>query len=146
MDMRLIPLKKVFDKFPRLVRDLAREQDKRVSFKVEGADIELDRTILDEISDPLMHVLRNAVDHGIEAPDVREANGKSRTGTSRSGPPASATTLSSKSKTTGPGLTSTASERRPSRTASDSPEELDRWTTPRCTTSCSIPASRPPTK
>ncbi|AKU07312.1 chemotaxis protein CheA [Haloferax gibbonsii] len=83
MDMRLIPLKKVFDKFPRLVRDLAREQDKRVSFKVEGADIELDRTILDEISDPLMHVLRNAVDHGIEAPDVREENGKSRTGTIR---------------------------------------------------------------
>ncbi|ELZ85834.1 taxis sensor histidine kinase cheA / two-component system, chemotaxis family, sensor kinase CheA [Haloferax elongans ATCC BAA-1513] len=81
MDMRLIPLKKVFDKFPRLVRDLAREQDKRVSFKVEGEDIELDRTILDEISDPLMHVLRNAVDHGIEEPDVREANGKSRTGT-----------------------------------------------------------------
>ncbi|WP_148413394.1 chemotaxis protein CheA [Haloferax sp. KTX1] len=83
MDMRLIPLKKVFDKFPRLVRDLAREQDKRVSFKVEGADIELDRTILDEISDPLMHVLRNAVDHGIEEPDVREENGKSRTGTIR---------------------------------------------------------------
>ncbi|ELZ91350.1 taxis sensor histidine kinase cheA / two-component system, chemotaxis family, sensor kinase CheA [Haloferax mucosum ATCC BAA-1512] len=81
MDMRLIPLKKVFDKFPRLVRDLAREQDKRISFKVEGADIELDRTILDEISDPLMHVLRNAVDHGIEEPDVREANGKPRTGT-----------------------------------------------------------------
>ncbi|WP_410764979.1 ATP-binding protein [Haloferax sp. DFSO60] len=81
MDMRLIPLKKVFDKFPRLVRDLARQQDKRISFKVEGADIELDRTILDEISDPLMHVLRNAVDHGIESPDEREANGKSRTGT-----------------------------------------------------------------
>ncbi|WP_411963140.1 chemotaxis protein CheW [Haloferax sp. YSMS24] len=81
MDMRLIPLKKVFDKFPRLVRDLAREQDKRVSFKVEGEDIELDRTILDEISDPLMHVLRNAVDHGIEEPDVREASGKPRTGT-----------------------------------------------------------------
>ncbi|WP_416839411.1 chemotaxis protein CheW [Haloferax sp. DFSO52] len=81
MDMRLIPLKKVFDKFPRLVRDLAREQDKRVSFTVEGADIELDRTILDEISDPLMHVLRNAVDHGIEEPDVREADGKPRTGT-----------------------------------------------------------------
>ena len=81
MDMRLIPLKKVFDKFPRLVRDLAREQDKRVSFKVEGEDIELDRTILDEISDPLMHVLRNAVDHGIEEPDVREEQGKPRTGT-----------------------------------------------------------------
>ncbi|SFG07243.1 two-component system, chemotaxis family, sensor kinase CheA [Halopelagius inordinatus] len=81
MDMRLIPLKKVFDKFPRMVRDIAREQDKRVRFKVEGEDIELDRTILDEISDPLMHVLRNAVDHGIEMPDERESAGKSRTGT-----------------------------------------------------------------
>ncbi|MFD1599606.1 chemotaxis protein CheA [Halobellus rarus] len=80
MDMRLIPLKKVFDKFPRLVRDLAREEEKRVSFSVEGQDIELDRTILDEISDPLMHVLRNAVDHGIETPEEREAAGKSKTG------------------------------------------------------------------
>ncbi|WP_336022417.1 chemotaxis protein CheA [Halobellus salinisoli] len=80
MDMRLIPLKKVFDKFPRLVRDLAREEDKKVRFSVEGQDIELDRTILDEISDPLMHVLRNAVDHGIESPDERVAAGKSRTG------------------------------------------------------------------
>ncbi|WP_049985385.1 chemotaxis protein CheA [Halobellus rufus] len=80
MDMRLIPLKKVFDKFPRLVRDLAREEDKKVRFSVEGQDIELDRTILDEISDPLMHVLRNAVDHGIEPPEEREAAGKSRTG------------------------------------------------------------------
>ncbi|MGQ4556200.1 chemotaxis protein CheW [Halobellus sp. GM3] len=80
MDMRLIPLKKVFDKFPRLVRDLAREEEKQVRFSVEGENIELDRTILDEISDPLMHVLRNAVDHGIEAPDEREAAGKSRTG------------------------------------------------------------------
>jgi len=80
MDMRLIPLKKVFDKFPRLVRDLARDQDKRVDFSVEGQDIELDRTILDEISDPLMHVLRNAVDHGIEPPEEREAAGKPQTG------------------------------------------------------------------
>jgi len=80
MDMRLIPLKKVFDKFPRLVRDLAREEDKRVDFSVEGEGIELDRTILDEISDPLMHVLRNAVDHGIESPAEREAADKSRTG------------------------------------------------------------------
>ena len=80
MDMRLIPLKKVFDKFPRLVRDLAREENKRVDFSVEGENIELDRTILDEISDPLMHVLRNAVDHGIEPPEEREAAGKPRTG------------------------------------------------------------------
>ncbi|PSP54432.1 chemotaxis protein CheA [Halobacteriales archaeon QS_1_67_19] len=76
MDMRLVPLKKVVDKFPRLVRDLAREQDKEIDFRMDGTDIELDRTILDEISDPLMHLLRNAVDHGIEPPAEREAAGK----------------------------------------------------------------------
>ncbi|QLG60753.1 chemotaxis protein CheA [Halorarum salinum] len=81
MDMRLIPLSAVVDTFPRLVRDLARGQDKEVSFDVDGRDIELDRTILTEIRDPLVHILRNAVDHGIEDPDEREAAGKDRTGT-----------------------------------------------------------------
>jgi len=80
MDMRLIPLKKVVGKFPRLVRDLSRDLDKDVEFTIEGEDIELDRTILTEISDPLMHILRNAVDHGIEPPEEREAAGKPRTG------------------------------------------------------------------
>ena len=80
MDMRLIPLKKVVGKFPRLVRDLARELDKDIEFEIEGEDIELDRTILTEISDPLMHILRNSVDHGIESPEEREQVGKSRTG------------------------------------------------------------------
>ncbi|GGN99206.1 MULTISPECIES: chemotaxis protein CheA [Haloarcula] len=80
MDMRLIPLKKVVGKFPRLVRDLARELDKDVEFEIEGEDIELDRTILTEISDPLMHILRNSVDHGIEPPAEREAAGKPATG------------------------------------------------------------------
>ena len=80
MDMRLIPLKKVVGKFPRLVRDLARDLDKEVSFEIEGEDIELDRTILTEISDPLMHILRNSVDHGIESPDERERKGKPREG------------------------------------------------------------------
>ncbi|WP_336336637.1 chemotaxis protein CheA [Haloarcula brevis] len=80
MDMRLIPLKKVVGKFPRLVRDLARELDKDIQFEIEGEDIELDRTILTEISDPLMHILRNAVDHGIEPPEEREQAGKPRTG------------------------------------------------------------------
>jgi two-component system chemotaxis sensor kinase CheA len=83
MDMRLVPLKKVVNKFPRLVRDLARTQDKPVDFEMEGTDIELDRTILDEISDPLMHLLRNAVDHGIEPPAEREAAGKAAEGTIR---------------------------------------------------------------
>ncbi|TQQ81281.1 chemotaxis protein CheA [Halonotius terrestris] len=80
MDMRLIPLSKIVDTFPRLVRDVARETGKEVNFTVTGEDIELDRTILTEIRDPLIHVLRNAVDHGIEPPEEREANGKERTG------------------------------------------------------------------
>ena len=80
MDMRLIPLKKVVGKFPRMVRDLARELDKEIDFAVEGEDIELDRTILTEISDPLMHVIRNAIDHGVERPDERERKGKPREG------------------------------------------------------------------
>jgi len=81
MDMRLIPMRKVISKFPRLVRDLAREQEKDIDFRMEGQDIELDRTILTEISDPLMHILRNAVDHGIEPPAEREAAGKDPEGT-----------------------------------------------------------------
>jgi len=80
MDMRLIPMRKVISKFPRLVRDLAREQEKEIDFRMEGQDIELDRTILTEISDPLMHILRNAVDHGIEPPAEREQAGKDREG------------------------------------------------------------------
>ncbi|ESP89567.1 chemotaxis protein CheA [Candidatus Halobonum tyrrellensis] len=76
MDMRLIPLSAVVDTFPRLVRDLSREQGKSVSFDIDGRDIELDRTILTEIRDPLVHILRNAVDHGIESAEEREAAGK----------------------------------------------------------------------
>ncbi|RJX51554.1 chemotaxis protein CheA [Halonotius pteroides] len=80
MDMRLIPLSKIVDTFPRLVRDVARETGKQVNFTVTGEDIELDRTILTEIRDPLIHVLRNAVDHGIEPPEEREQKGKAPTG------------------------------------------------------------------
>jgi len=81
MDMRLVPMKKIVGKFPRLVRDLARDEDKQIDFDIEGDDVELDRTILTEISDPLMHLLRNSVDHGIESPEEREAAGKDPTGT-----------------------------------------------------------------
>ncbi|MGM0605600.1 MAG: chemotaxis protein CheA, partial [Halobacteriota archaeon] len=80
MDMRLIPLSKVVDTFPRVVRDVARDTGKRVDFTVSGEDIELDRTILTEIRDPLIHILRNAVDHGIEPPETRESLGKPQTG------------------------------------------------------------------
>ena len=80
MDMRLIPLSKIVDTFPRLVRDVARETGKKVNFNVSGSDIELDRTILTEIRDPLIHILRNSVDHGIEPPEEREEMGKAPTG------------------------------------------------------------------
>ena len=80
MDMRLIPLKKVVGKFPRMVRDLSRELGKEVNFEIEGEEIELDRTILTEISDPLMHIIRNSLDHGIEAPEERVEKGKPRQG------------------------------------------------------------------
>ena len=80
MDMRLIPLSKIVDTFPRLVRDVARDTGKKVNFNVSGSDIELDRTILTEIRDPLIHILRNSVDHGIESPEEREEAGKSPTG------------------------------------------------------------------
>ncbi len=73
---RMTPVWQVFDRFPRLVRDLARQLDKQVSFEVEGKEIELDRAILDEMGDSLVHLLRNAVDHGIEPPTDRRAAGK----------------------------------------------------------------------
>jgi len=72
MNSRMVPVWQVFDRFPRLVRDIARQLDKQVSFRVEGKEIELDRQILDELGDPLMHLLRNAVDHGIEPPAERK--------------------------------------------------------------------------
>jgi two-component system, chemotaxis family, sensor kinase CheA len=73
---RMTPVWQVFDRFPRLVRDLARELGKQVSFRVEGKEIELDRAILDELGDPLLHLLRNAVDHGVESPAERRRRGK----------------------------------------------------------------------
>ncbi|WP_457753498.1 chemotaxis protein CheW [Thermococcus sp.] len=80
MEMRLTPVGEVFNKFPRMVRELARKMGKEVEFIVEGADIEVDRTILDKLGDVLVHLLRNAVDHGIEPPEERVAKGKPRTG------------------------------------------------------------------
>ncbi|WP_435318104.1 Hpt domain-containing protein [Haloarchaeobius sp. TZWSO28] len=72
MDVRLVPVKMVVNTLPRVVRDISREQDKQVSFEMEGESVEVDRSILDQISDPLVHIVRNAVDHGIESPDERE--------------------------------------------------------------------------
>ncbi|SEQ43160.1 Hpt domain-containing protein [Natrinema salaciae] len=81
MDIRLVPLQTVTNRLPRVVRDIARDQDKTVSFEMTGEDVEIDRSILDRIGDPLIHLVRNAVDHGIEAPERREEIGKPREGT-----------------------------------------------------------------
>jgi two-component system chemotaxis sensor kinase CheA len=80
MSIRMLPVKTVFQRFPRLVRDLARSLGKEVRLVIEGEGIELDKTILEQIGDPLVHVIRNAVDHGIETPEERRAKGKDAPG------------------------------------------------------------------
>ena len=80
MSIRMLPVKTVFQRFPRLVRDLARSLGKEVRLVVEGEGIELDKTILEQIGDPLVHVIRNAVDHGLETPEERRAKGKEASG------------------------------------------------------------------
>ncbi len=77
---RMTPVGEVLERFPRLVRDLARDLGKRIRFEIEGGEIELDRSILDEIGPPLLHLVRNAADHGIERPEQRLAAGKSEEG------------------------------------------------------------------
>ncbi len=81
LNMRMVPVETVFNRFPRMVRQLARELGKKVNLEIIGAQTELDRTVIDEIGDPLVHLLRNAIDHGIETPDVRRASGKPEEGT-----------------------------------------------------------------
>ncbi|MBI3606713.1 MAG: chemotaxis protein CheW [Nitrospirae bacterium] len=81
MKTRMQPIRNVWEKLPRLVRDLARASGKDVELVMEGAETELDRTLLEAIKDPLTHIVRNAVDHGIETPDVRTAKGKPAKGT-----------------------------------------------------------------
>ncbi|MCE1226053.1 MAG: chemotaxis protein CheA [Geobacteraceae bacterium] len=81
LKMRMIPVEKVFKKFPRIVRSLARDLGKEVDLQIFGEETELDRSVVDEIGDPLIHLIRNAMDHGLETPDERMAAGKPRTGT-----------------------------------------------------------------
>jgi len=81
MKTRMLPIGKVFNKFPRLVRDLARELGKKVRLIIEGEDTELDKSIIEEIGDPLVHMIRNAIDHGIEPPEERRKLGKPEEGT-----------------------------------------------------------------
>lgn len=81
LKMRMIPVEKVFKKFPRIVRSMSRDLGKEVDLQIVGEETELDRSVVDEIGDPLIHLIRNAMDHGLETPDERLAAGKSRGGT-----------------------------------------------------------------
>ncbi|WOD62054.1 chemotaxis protein CheA [Niallia taxi] len=81
LNMRMVPVETVFNRFPRMVRQLARDLNKKINLEIIGAETELDRTVIDEIGDPLVHLIRNALDHGVESPEVRRANGKNEEGT-----------------------------------------------------------------
>lgn len=81
MKTRMQPIKKVFGRFPRVVRDLARNMKKEVNLVLRGEETDLDKNLVEALADPLVHLVRNSVDHGVEAPDVREASGKPRMGT-----------------------------------------------------------------
>ena len=80
MNIRMIPLNQIFNRLPRVVRDVAQYDGKEVDFTIEGGETELDRSVMDGLNDPLLHLIRNAVNHGIESPDVREKVGKPRKG------------------------------------------------------------------
>ncbi len=80
LELRTTPLARIVDPLPRMAREVARRLDKRVELSIKGAEIELDRSILDRLSDPLVHLIRNAVGHGIEMPSVREGAGKNEVG------------------------------------------------------------------
>jgi len=78
--LRMLPISFIFDRFPRLVRDLSQELGKKVHLEMEGRDTELDRSVIDEIGDPMVHLIRNSLDHGIESPEERLAKGKPEAG------------------------------------------------------------------
>ncbi|WP_202077122.1 chemotaxis protein CheA [Caldalkalibacillus salinus] len=80
LNMRMVPIEQVFNRFPRMVRGLAKDLDKKVELNIAGADTELDRTVIDEIGDPIVHLLRNALDHGLETPEERVESDKEETG------------------------------------------------------------------
>jgi len=80
MKVRMVPVERTFNRFPRLVRDLSKDLGKNIKLFMSGEETEVDRTVIDEIGDPLIHLIRNSIDHGIESPEVREKHGKEESG------------------------------------------------------------------
>ena len=81
MKIRMVPINQIFSRFPRVVRDLQKDLNKKINLEIEGEDTELDKSVVEDLLDPIMHCVRNSVDHGIETPEVRKAAGKDETGT-----------------------------------------------------------------
>lgn len=81
MKIRMVPINQIFSRFPRVVRDLQRDLNKKIDLVIEGEDTELDKSVVEDLLDPIMHCVRNSVDHGIETPEARTAAGKPETGT-----------------------------------------------------------------
>jgi len=81
MSIRMVPMESIYSKFPKVVRDISKKLNKKIEFKHEGDSVEIDKAMIEGLTDPLMHIIRNSLDHGIEMPDARVASGKSETGT-----------------------------------------------------------------
>ena len=81
MKIRMVPISQIFDRFPRVVRDLQKDLGKKINLVIEGKETELDKTVVDDLMDPLMHCVRNSCDHGVESPEDRKTAGKDETGT-----------------------------------------------------------------
>ncbi|MDZ7730665.1 MAG: hypothetical protein U5K37_06715 [Natrialbaceae archaeon] len=144
MDIRLVPLETVVSRLPRVVRDIARDQDKQVSFELTGEDVELDRSIIDRIGDPLIHLVRNAVDHGIETPEVREEAGKPAEGTVELRADRARGRVTIEIEDDGAGSIQQGSPRPPSMKGSLLKTRPRSCPMTRPTTSCSIPGCPPP--
>jgi two-component system chemotaxis sensor kinase CheA len=119
--LRMIPIKQTFQRMSRLVRDLSKNSGKLVNVVTVGEDTEIDRNMVDEIYNPLVHMIRNAVDHGMEMPEDRIQAGKPERGTIRLKASTGGATSSSRSPTTGAASVGRRSARRPSRTGSSAP-------------------------
>jgi two-component system chemotaxis sensor kinase CheA len=128
MKMRMLPIEKVFTKFPRMVRDLSREAKKKIKLEIFGEDTELDKSVIEAIGDPLVHLIRNSCDHGVETPDERIAQGKPEEGTIRLGASQEGSNIVISIKDDGKGLDIEAIKNKAIDRGLATPDEIERMT------------------